>query len=64
MSSAELIETIQFPRAQASVARGSAGLRTQIPGAATTVTAVAEATGGMKGGALYANYKNKNIIKQ
>lgn len=55
MKNENLEETIHFPRAQTAATRGSAGLWTQIPGAATTVSAVAEATGGMKGGALYAN---------
>lgn len=52
----EAKENIEFPkrlkggRAKGSPVRGSAGLATQIPGGAATVSAVAAATGGISAG--------------
>lgn len=46
-------EQIKFPsRPKGTVTPGSVGLKTQIPGGATTVSAVAAATGGIGPGSL------------
>jgi hypothetical protein len=52
-------ETIQFPNeVKVSAGKGSTGLRSQLPGVATTVSALAMATGGMKGGSLFIKQNN------
>lgn len=52
-------ETIQFPNeVKVSAGKGSTGLRNQLPGVATTVSALAMATGGMKGGSLFIKQNN------
>lgn len=53
MKNIEDEETIQFPKDVVRVGCGSVGLRSQVPGIATTVSAVAEATGGLHGGSLF-----------
>lgn len=58
-------ETIQFlDEPQIVASKGSVGLRTQLHGIATSVSAMAIATGGMKGGTLLSqNTNTQNKIK-
>ncbi len=52
-------ETIQFVEEKNKVTRGSVGLNTQVYGQAITVSAVADATGGLKCGELFSNRNKK-----
>lgn len=48
-------EQIKFVAPNIQASRGSAGLRTQAYGMATTITAAAEAIGGLRKGTLFMN---------
>lgn len=53
-------EQIKFINTTITASKGTAGLRTQVGGCATTITAAAEATGGLCKGTLFTKRTKTN----